>query len=99
MITVEFVHSNVLPITGWENNNKNWEMSQEDLESQATGDQEGEEEGRRVLVSSVAEISLTEAHVYLQLSSAPSGHIFTIYQVTRSQGLYCLLRKEEEVEY
>ena len=70
-------------------------MSQEDLESQATGDQEGEEEGRRVLVSSVAEISLTEAHVYLQLSSAPSGHIFTIYQVTRSQGLYCLLRKEE----
>ena len=52
-------------------------MSQEDLESQTSGDQEGGQERRRVLVSSVAEISLTEAHVDLQLASAPSGHIFT----------------------
>ena len=52
-------------------------MSQEDLESQASGDQEGGQERRRVMVSSVAEISLTEAHVDLQSSSVPSGHIFT----------------------
>ena len=69
-------------------------MSQEDLESQHSDDQEAQDQRRRVLtVGSVAEISLAEAHVDLQSISAPSVLIiFSQYWpleiIQSSQGLY-----------